>query len=72
MIEWPSAPRSCVRPVSKYKYIRKCNRNHGDKGYFGELLMRKPRGTTRILLNNTNSIGFIVRERSKETLKWTD
>ena len=58
-----------MKSISNLNYVKKRNRNHGDKGYFGDLLVLKNRGIIHILINNMNGIGFVGKEKIKETLK---
>ena len=43
--------------------------NHESIDQWGDLLKRKRKKTTRVLLHNTGGIGFISVQRSRETLK---
>ena len=43
--------------------------NHESLDQWGDLLKRKRKKTTRILIHNTGGIGFISGQRSRETLK---
>ena len=58
-----------MRLISYLNYVKKRNRHHGYKGYFGDLLVLKNRGIIHILINNMNGIGFVGKEKIKETLK---
>ena len=71
MIRWPGAPRPCVESQTNINTELQSRRarNHGTTGIFGDPLSRKGADVLRILLWNTNGIGFTTSDRSMESLK---
>ena len=71
MISWPGAPRPCVDTQTNPNTLTgsRRSRKHGTKGEFGDPLTRKGKDVIRILLWNTNGIGFTSSDRTLESLK---
>ena len=72
MMSFPRTPRPCEedrRSDTPSENRRSRRRNHGDTGHHFDLLKRNHPGCVRILLHNVNGIGFITKDKTKETVK---
>ena len=71
MSPWPRAPRSCDRALvnTSLSDSRRVRQNHDVNGYAFAKLTPGKKKCIRILLHNTNGIGFVSAARSRQTLK---
>ena len=71
LVAWPKTPRSCEgsNRNGDSSYQRRDKSKHDEKGFWGNILKCKHKGTTRVLLHNVGGIGFITNERSREIMK---
>lgn len=69
MKRWPGPPPPCERAQTTTVTTDESRHQNHEKGFFGNPLQRKNKDCVRILLHNTNGIGFTTNKRNKETLK---
>ena len=66
---WPGPPRSCERARTNTVQTDESRHQNHEQGFFGDPIQQKNKDCVRILLHNTNGIGFVTDKRCKETLK---